>query len=181
MVKITDSDTAPNVFLHGMHKSAFPIPVAHKEGRASFKTASSSAQQLVDSGRVAIRYVNNGTLEPTEKYPANPNGSPLGIAAVSSSDGRLVNTLFGCAVSVACLLTDVLESWLSCPTQNGPPCLQAGFPTARRKSGDTYCLGSGCSTRLVGGFRFREACRMFTLSCTALADGVGYVAGCFLW
>lgn len=70
-----------------MHKSAFPIPVAHKEGRASFK-ASSSARDLVDSGRVPIRYVDNGTLEPTERYPANPNGSPLGIAAVSSSDGR---------------------------------------------------------------------------------------------
>ena len=89
MVKITDSDTAPNVFLHGMHKSAFPIPVAHKEGRACFKTSSSSsARGLVDSGRVPIRYVDNGTMEPTETYPANPNGSPLGIAAVSSRDGR---------------------------------------------------------------------------------------------
>ena len=87
MVKITDSDTAPNVFLHGMHNSALPIAVAHREGRASFK-APSSAQKLVDSGRVAIRYVDNGTLEPTEKYPANPNGSPLGVAGVSSSDGR---------------------------------------------------------------------------------------------
>lgn len=89
MVKITDSDTAPNVFLHGMHQSAFPIAVAHKEGRASFKASpSSSAGDLVKSGRVPVRYVDNGTLEPTEKYPANPNGSPLGIAAVSSGDGR---------------------------------------------------------------------------------------------
>ena len=88
MVKITDSDTAPNVFLHGMQKSAFPIPVAHKEGRASFKEFSESAMDLVDSGRVPVRYVDNDTLEATESYPANPNGSPLGIAAVSSSDGR---------------------------------------------------------------------------------------------
>ena len=88
MVKITDSDTAPNVFLHGMHNSALPIAVAHREGRTSFKASSSSAQKLVDSRRVAIRYVDNGTLEPTEKYPGNPNGSPLGIAGVSSSDGR---------------------------------------------------------------------------------------------
>ena len=87
MVKITDSDTAPNVFLHGMHNSALPIAVAHGEGRSSFK-APSSARQLVASGRVAVRYVDNGTLEPTEKYPANPNGSPLGIAGISSSDGR---------------------------------------------------------------------------------------------
>ncbi len=87
MVKITDSDTAPNVFLHGMQNSSFPIAVAHREGRASFK-APSSPQQLVASRRVALRYVENVTLDPTEKYPANPNGSPLGIAGVSSSDGR---------------------------------------------------------------------------------------------
>ena len=87
MVKITDSDTAPNVFLHGMQNSALPIAVAHREGRARVK-APSTPQQLVASRRVAMRYVDNGTLEPTEKYPANPNGSPLGIAAVSSTDGR---------------------------------------------------------------------------------------------
>ena len=48
-----------------------------------------------------MRFVDNGTLEPTDKYPANPNGSPLGIAAVSSQDGRYVLTRFllsGCAV-----------------------------------------------------------------------------------
>lgn len=89
MVKITDSDTAPNVFLHGMHNSALPIVVAHREGRSSFK-APSSAQKLVASGRVAIRYVDNNTLGPTEKYPENPNGSPLGIAGISSSDGRVL-------------------------------------------------------------------------------------------
>lgn len=87
MVKITDSDTAPNVFLHGMQDSALPIAVAHREGRSSFK-APSSARQMVASGRAAMRYVDNGTLESTEKYPANPNGSPLGIAGVSSTDGR---------------------------------------------------------------------------------------------
>lgn len=100
MVKITDSDTAPNVFLHGMHKSAFPIAVAHKEGRASFKAASDeSASDLVRSGRVPVRYVDNGSLEPTESYPANPNGSPAGIAAVSSSDGRYVYILSLCSGS----------------------------------------------------------------------------------
>lgn len=89
MVKISDSATAPNVFLHGMHQSAFPIAVAHKEGRAVFKaSSSSSAGDLVKSGRVPVRYVDNATLEPTVSYPANPNGSPLGVAAVSSSDGR---------------------------------------------------------------------------------------------
>ncbi len=34
--------------------------------------------------------MDNTTLEPTGKYPANPNGSPLGIAGISSNDGRYV-------------------------------------------------------------------------------------------
>ena len=88
MVKITDSAT-PNVFLHGMHNSALPIAVAHKEGRAAFKTHR-SAQDLVAKGHVALTYVDNVNLQPTETYPANPNGSPLGIAGISGSDGRRV-------------------------------------------------------------------------------------------
>ena len=87
MVKITDSKTAPNVFLHGMHGSCLPIPVAHGEGRASF-TAPASARLLVESQQVAMQYVDNKTREPTQSYPSNPNGSPLGIAAVASENGR---------------------------------------------------------------------------------------------
>jgi phosphoribosylformylglycinamidine synthase len=36
---------------------------------------------------VALQYVDNyGNV--TQNYPANPNGSPLGIAGLTSSDGR---------------------------------------------------------------------------------------------
>ncbi|MDP5041301.1 MAG: phosphoribosylformylglycinamidine synthase subunit PurQ, partial [Paraglaciecola sp.] len=36
---------------------------------------------------IALQYVNNyGKV--TQHYPANPNGSPLGIAGLTSSDGR---------------------------------------------------------------------------------------------
>ena len=87
MVKVTDSPTHPNVFLHGMHGSSLPIAVAHREGRAKFKEPS-SAESLIEKGQVALSYVNNATLEPTEAYPANPNGSPRGIAGVSANDGR---------------------------------------------------------------------------------------------
>jgi phosphoribosylformylglycinamidine synthase len=36
---------------------------------------------------VALRYVDHFG-NPTELYPANPNGSPLGIAGMTTSDGR---------------------------------------------------------------------------------------------
>ena len=37
---------------------------------------------------VAIRYVDNHG-QPARRYPANPNGSPDGIAGLTSADGRV--------------------------------------------------------------------------------------------
>jgi phosphoribosylformylglycinamidine synthase len=37
--------------------------------------------------RRALRFVNHRG-EPTEVYPANPNGSPGGLCAVTTPDGR---------------------------------------------------------------------------------------------
>jgi phosphoribosylformylglycinamidine synthase len=41
---------------------------------------------------VAFRYVDNRGA-PATTYPANPNGSPGGIAAVTSRDGRVLLTM----------------------------------------------------------------------------------------
>ncbi|KAL8785899.1 MAG: hypothetical protein Q9195_008444 [Heterodermia aff. obscurata] len=88
MLTITDDIHPPSVFLHGMHGSSLPVAVAHGEGRAAFP-APTSASSLVRKGLAPLRYVDN-KLEPTERYPANPNGSPLGIAGVRSVDGRVL-------------------------------------------------------------------------------------------
>ena len=37
---------------------------------------------------VGLQFVDNRD-EPTERYPFNPNGSPLGLAGVCSADGRV--------------------------------------------------------------------------------------------
>jgi phosphoribosylformylglycinamidine synthase len=42
-------------------------------------------QQL--RAQVALRYVDSQG-EPTERYPHNPNGSPLGITGLTTPDGR---------------------------------------------------------------------------------------------
>ena len=91
MVHIADPPSQkPSVFLHGMDGSYLPIVTAHGEGRANFShTGESSAQSLVDQGLVAVRYVDN-SLQPTERYPYNPNGSPLGITGVRTPDGRVL-------------------------------------------------------------------------------------------
>lgn len=42
----------------------------------------------LSKGTVALRYVDNfGKV--TETYPANPNGSPNGITAVTTENGRV--------------------------------------------------------------------------------------------
>ena len=46
-----------------------------------------SQAQLTASGGIALQYVDNrGGV--TETYPANPNGSPAGIAGVTAANGR---------------------------------------------------------------------------------------------
>ncbi|MEO6079290.1 MAG: phosphoribosylformylglycinamidine synthase [Steroidobacteraceae bacterium] len=82
---------SPAVLLMGMAGSRLPIAVAHGEGRAEFPTGAVQGQ-LDAMQQVAFRYVN-GRGEVADTYPANPNGSPGGIAAVTSSDGRVLITM----------------------------------------------------------------------------------------
>ncbi|KAL2760831.1 hypothetical protein ACRALDRAFT_1059418 [Sodiomyces alcalophilus JCM 7366] len=90
MVAIDDSRAAaPSVFLHGMNGSSLPIAVSHGEGRASFSSAG-ELEALDAAGLAPLRYVDNrGRVAGPDAYPANPNGSPGGVAGVRSKDGRV--------------------------------------------------------------------------------------------
>ncbi len=79
MAEILDS---PSIFFAGMAGSQVPIVVSHGEGRAVFDQAGDQAQVLS-----AVRYVDNKGAA-TEVYPYNPNGSPGGLTAVTTADGR---------------------------------------------------------------------------------------------
>jgi phosphoribosylformylglycinamidine synthase len=91
------STTISEVFFKGMEGSKIPIAVAHGEGRAEFSSAQAlerAAAGGVDSC-LALRYVDNyGAPAGPERYPLNPNGSPLGVAGVVSvGDGGKVLAL----------------------------------------------------------------------------------------
>jgi phosphoribosylformylglycinamidine synthase len=79
-VEIVDS---PSLLFTGMAGSRLPIAVSHGEGRADFS-------QRGDAAKVhrAMRFVDH-TGQPTVAYPANPNGSPEGLTAVTTVDGRV--------------------------------------------------------------------------------------------
>ncbi len=82
-VEITQS---PSILFANMQGSKMPIVVSHGEGRAEFSSPD-KLEALKTQGLVAARYIDhNGN--PTEVYPLNPNGSPEGITAVTTPDGR---------------------------------------------------------------------------------------------
>ncbi len=83
LLKIAPS---PSVLLAGMAGSVLPIAVAHGEGRATF--AAGGLARAEQSGTLALRYADSrGQI--AERYPANPNGSPTGVAGLTTTDGRV--------------------------------------------------------------------------------------------
>ncbi|WP_058913211.1 phosphoribosylformylglycinamidine synthase [Entomohabitans teleogrylli] len=84
LVEVTAS---PSLLLQGMVGSHMPIAVSHGEGRVEVRDDAHLAA-LESKGLVALRYIDNAG-QVTETYPANPNGSPNGITALTSESGRV--------------------------------------------------------------------------------------------
>jgi len=84
MVEVLES---PSILLAGMEGSHLPIAVAHGEGRAVFEGDMGPRKALATEAG-ALRYVDNHGRA-AETYPANPNGSPLGLTGFTSRDGRV--------------------------------------------------------------------------------------------
>ncbi|NMM21090.1 MAG: phosphoribosylformylglycinamidine synthase [Rhodoferax sp.] len=79
MVEVLES---PSLFFAGMAGNRLPIAVAHGEGFANFKYRGDAAKAIA-----AMRFTDNHGAA-TEAYPFNPNGSPGGLTAVTTADGR---------------------------------------------------------------------------------------------
>lgn len=79
MVEVLES---PSLFFKDLAGMRLPIAVAHGEGFANFKYRGNA-----DKAIAAMRYVDNSGAA-TEAYPFNPNGSPGGLTAVTTADGR---------------------------------------------------------------------------------------------
>ena len=82
-LKVNDSKS---IFFKNMENSQLIVPVAHGEGRMDFLDLS-VLKKLISNDQIPLQYVNSKG-QATEKYPANPNGSPEGISSICSKDGR---------------------------------------------------------------------------------------------
>lgn len=77
---------SPSIMLQGMEESVLGVWVAHGEGRV-FIPNDDMLNEVISKELAPIRYVgDDGNF--TEKYPFNPNGSPYGITALCSPDGK---------------------------------------------------------------------------------------------
>jgi phosphoribosylformylglycinamidine synthase len=81
---MVEVQATPSILFDGMAGSRMPVVVSHGEGYADFGSAKNmkAAQPLV-----TLRYVDNYG-KPTQAYPLNPNGSPLGATGLTTPDGR---------------------------------------------------------------------------------------------
>jgi phosphoribosylformylglycinamidine synthase len=77
---------SPSIMFRGMEGSTLGIWSAHGEGRAFFPDEA-VLSRIENEGLAPVRFADDsGSI--TETYPHNPNGSPRGIAALCSPDGR---------------------------------------------------------------------------------------------
>ncbi|WP_036166895.1 phosphoribosylformylglycinamidine synthase [Massilia sp. 9096] len=79
MVEVLDS---PSIFFKDLAGTHAPLAIAHGEGFADFSVTGDQSSVIG-----ALRYIDNRG-QATEQYPFNPNGSPGGLTAVTTPDGR---------------------------------------------------------------------------------------------
>ncbi|MDH4249149.1 MAG: phosphoribosylformylglycinamidine synthase subunit PurQ [Deltaproteobacteria bacterium] len=80
---------SPCVFTKGL--GPLELPVRHGEGRLIGED-DALTDRLVEQGLAPLRYaLADGS--PTEEYPANPNGSPHGIAALCNTQGTVLGLM----------------------------------------------------------------------------------------
>ncbi len=80
-------EESPSILLRGMSGARLPISVAHGEGRVLFADAEARARTEA-KGLIAARFVD-GHGQTAMRYPTNPNGSPDGLTALTTPDGRI--------------------------------------------------------------------------------------------
>lgn len=89
-VTLKANPASPCVFTKGL--DSLYVPVRHGEGKLVAQNDTILAQ-LERQHLIALQYVDPQTKDVTMRYPANPNGSPLGIAGLTDPSGRILGLM----------------------------------------------------------------------------------------
>jgi len=85
-VHLAANPNSPCVFTKGIERMY--LPVRHGEGKLEVKERE-LLLAMNEQNLIAMQYIDPETGRPTQQYPANPNGSPLGIAGLTDPTGRI--------------------------------------------------------------------------------------------
>ncbi len=81
---------SPCVFTRGLDRMY--LPVRHGEGKIVLRNED-FLNQLAADNLITLQYAHPDTGEPTQEYPYNPNGSPMGIAGLCDPSGRVLGLM----------------------------------------------------------------------------------------
>ena len=89
-IEMKVNSKSPCVFTKGLE---FVVsPVRHGEGKI-IPINEECLQRLQNENHIALQYIDPLSREITENYPANPNGSPLGIAGLTDTTGHILGLM----------------------------------------------------------------------------------------
>ncbi len=89
-VRLIANPQSPCVFTKGLQMMS--VPVRHGEGKL-IPMDDMYLRRLENENLIALQYADPETGLPTQEYPANPNGSPLGIAGLTDPTGRVLGLM----------------------------------------------------------------------------------------
>ncbi len=90
-VQLRPNPSSPCVFTKNL-EGLLAMPVRHGEGKLVARDGT-VLDAIVRRNLIALQYADPATGEPTQEYPANPNGSPFGIAGLTDPTGRVLGLM----------------------------------------------------------------------------------------
>lgn len=89
-VHLLPNSDSPCVFTTGLPLLA--MPVRHGEGKL-IPRDEECLHRIAAEQLIALQYADPESGKPTQEYPYNPNGSPLAIAGLTDSTGRVLGLM----------------------------------------------------------------------------------------
>ena len=84
-IRLAANPASPCIFTEGLDEP-FDLPVGHGEGR--FLADQPTLDRLAANQQIVLQYID-ASNQPTERYPANPNGAARAVAGICNRAGNV--------------------------------------------------------------------------------------------